>query len=123
MAFGSFKLKQSFIGPDGRDPYGANWCPKADIYCSKQGWLIKLDLAGVEPENLELTLTGSRLRVSGIRRDRAVRHGQQAYSMEIAYHRFEREFELPADIEKSELMTEYLDGMLLIHLKTEAGKP
>lgn len=123
MAFGSFKLKQSFIGPDGRDPYGASWCPKADIYCSKQGWLIKLDLAGVEPENLELTLTGSRLRVSGIRRDRAVRQGQQVYSMEIAYNRFEREFELPADIEKSELMTEYLDGMLLIHLKTEAGKP
>jgi len=102
---------------------GPTGVPTADIYCSKQGWLIKLDLAGVEPENLELPLTGSRLRVSEIRRDRAVRQGQQAYSMEIAYHRFEREFELPADIEKSELMTEYLDGMLLIHLKTEAGKP
>ena len=34
----------------------ACWRPAADIYRTRTGWLIKYDLAGVRPEDIEITL-------------------------------------------------------------------
>ena len=97
--------------------------PPGDIYRTHQGWLIKLELAGVSPGDLEVTVAGRRLQVAGRRRDWCIREGQRSYQMEIAYNRFEREFELPFDLKVAELETEYVDGMLLITLKAETGEP
>jgi HSP20 family protein len=36
--------------------------------------------------------------------------------LEIAYSRFEREIELPAELDPAHVSTEYRDGMLLIRL-------
>lgn len=90
------------------------WEPKVDIYRGRNGWLIKFDLAGVRPEEINLIVQDHLLTVSGIRRDWVVLEGQQAYSMEISYNRFERSIELPCDLRECEMSREYRDGMLLI---------
>ena len=89
------------------------WCPAADIYRGNRGWLIKFDLAGVRPQDIHLHFEGRRLMVHGERRDLSVVEGQQAYSMEIAYNRFQRSVELPCDLKDVEIRSEYRDGMLL----------
>ena len=95
------------------------WRPAADVYRGIQGWLVKLDLAGVRTQDIELSVSGQSLQIRGVRRDWAIREGQQSYSMEIAYNRFERVIELPSDLGQVDVTTEYRDGMLLIHLRTE----
>lgn len=94
------------------------WQPSADIYRIEQGWLVKLDLAGVRSEDIHLSVRGQYLIIQGLRRDWIVETGQQYYSMEIAYNRFKRVIELPTHLEHSRITTEYRDGMLLIWLKT-----
>ena len=54
----------------------------------------------------------------GTRRDFSVLEGGEFYSMEIAYNRFERSIELPVDLDKSEIRTEYRDGMFLLEILT-----
>jgi HSP20 family protein len=97
------------------------WRPSADIYQTEEGWLLKFDLAGVKPSDIEVSIRGRSLTVTGVRRDWAVAECRHSYSMEISYNRFSRTIELPADLQESEISTQYRDGMLLVRLKTQRG--
>jgi HSP20 family molecular chaperone IbpA len=76
---------------------------------------VKFDLAGIRAEDIQVLLDGSRLTVRGTRRDWTITEGQQAYSMEISYNRFERSIELPLeDVGQVRFESEYRDGMFLV---------
>src|SRR5919199_1333244 len=77
----------------------AAWQPQVDIYRIPNGWLLKFDLAGVRPEDVNVQLSGSRVRVYGVRRDWVLEEGATYYSMEINYNRFERTVQLPCTLE------------------------
>jgi HSP20 family protein len=97
------------------------WRPSADIYETADGWLVKFDLAGVQPNELEVAICGRALTVAGVRRDWSVAECRHSYSMEISYNRFSRTIELPADLQEAQISTQYRDGMLLVRLLTQRG--
>jgi HSP20 family protein len=92
------------------------WRPPVDVYRRGQEWLLKFDLAGVRPEDVQVRLAGSRITVAGIRRDWVVDQGYSYHSMEISYNRFERTIELPGDISGAEYSLEARDGLLLVRV-------
>ncbi len=96
----------------------ASWSPRADVYRSPHGWLIKFDLAGVRPEEIAVSFDGSRLSLSGIRRDLFVEEGYNSYSIEICYSRFRRTIRLFGEIEPASVSTDYYNGMLLVKVTT-----
>ena len=100
-----------------------HWQPAADVYRTRDGWLVKFDLAGVRPEDIHVEAQGKRLTVKGTRRDCSIGEGCASYTMEITYSQFQRCLELPVDLGKAKLSSEYRDGMLLIHIGTEASSP
>lgn len=97
------------------------WCPCADVYRGRDGWLVKFDLAGVRPEDVNVRVESNRLWITGVRRDFSVLDDQQAYSMEISYNRFQRSVELPISLENASLHTEHADGMLLVLIRDEGS--
>ncbi len=116
------RFMQSLFLPAARSLQEGCWYPCADVYRTATGWLVKLDLAGIRPEEVEVAISGHRLIVTGVRRDRSVKEERHCYQMEIAYNRFERVIEMPADLDQSSIATEYRDGMLTIRLRPEVGK-
>ena len=98
------------------------WHPRADIYHTRDGWLVKLELAGVRAEDITVAACGSRLTISGTRRDRMVEEGWSCYAMEIAYSRFERSISLPCNLEAARIAIEGAEGMLLVHVMTEGNR-
>ena len=92
------------------------WQPAADIYRTRSGWLIKYDLAGVKAEDIEVTVSGSRITISGVRRDGRLEEGCSHYAMEISYNHFERTLELPCDLDGAEVQIEGREGILLLRL-------
>lgn len=106
------RLLDSLMGPVS----DACWHPAVDVYQGREGWLVKFDLAGVRPGDIRVVTHGRLLTVSGIRRDWSILEGQQAYSMEIAYNRFERSIELPCDLDHYQVKYDYRDGMLLVSI-------
>ena len=110
------RLMQALFLPAGEGCKDAPWRPAADVYQTQHGWLVKLDLAGVRPEDVQLTLSGDRMVVRGVRRDCTSEEGYSYYRMEIAYSQFERTIELPCRLDQARLETEYRDGMLLVHI-------
>jgi HSP20 family protein len=110
------RLMHSLFLPAAQSCREARWSPAADVYQTREGWLVKLDLAGVRPEDVQLQVQGRRLIVCGQRHDSVTKEGASYYQLEIAYSHFERSLELPDDLERASLLTEYRDGMLLIHI-------
>ncbi|MFL5331043.1 MAG: Hsp20/alpha crystallin family protein [Gemmataceae bacterium] len=100
----------------------ADWSPATDIYRTPSGWLVKMELAGVRAEDLNISVRGRSIVVRGRRRDRCLAEGCQQLHMEITYDRFERSIELPADLQHVSIETSIIDGMLLIAIHREAGE-
>jgi HSP20 family protein len=96
------------------------WRPLADVYRTRDGWLLKFDLAGVRLEDVTVSVRGRLISVSGIRRDTVIDSGSSYYSMEISYNRFERTIEMPTQLDSARLTLEARDGILLVRLTEEA---
>jgi HSP20 family protein len=97
------------------------WQPAADIYRAAFGWLVKVDLAGVRPTDVDVRVSGQMLVITGQRRDWLVTEGHQLYSMEITYSRFQRAIEFPCALDNVQVELDYRDGLLLIALKCQSS--
>jgi HSP20 family protein len=118
MARDAFRFLPLFL-PAGTVARQADWQPSADVYRTRTGWLLKFDLAGVRPEDIELHVSGRSLTVRGLRRDCLLEEGCHHYRMEIAYSRFERTVEIAGDLDSAQIRTEHRDGMLIIRIQWE----
>ncbi|HKJ08508.1 MAG TPA: Hsp20/alpha crystallin family protein [Gammaproteobacteria bacterium] len=95
------------------------WRPAADVYRIPQGWLIKFELAGVRPEDIDLHVGGRVVTVSGRRYDCDLVEGCQFHSLEISYSQFQRAIALPQTLEGTRISTEFRQGMLLVRITME----
>ena len=102
-------------------PSGRLWCPAADVYRTADGWIVKVDLAGIKPSDVEVTVDGDILRLSGSRRDGTCGEGVSHYQLEITYSRFEKMIQFPRSIEHVKVERDYSDGLLTLRLREEQG--
>ena len=100
-------------------PSGRLWNPAADVYRSNDDWIVKVDLAGICSDELELEIRGSMLSIRGCRRDTHYREGFVFHQMEITYSRFEKTIEFPSPIEGAVVRRDYRDGFLIINVRSE----
>ena len=103
-------------------PSGRLWCPAADVYRTKDGWIVKVDLAGIKPSDVQVTVDGNILRLSGSRRDGTCGEGVSHYQLEITYSRFEKMIQFPRSIEHVHIERDYSDGLLTLRLREEQGQ-
>jgi HSP20 family protein len=94
--------------------HDAHWAPNIDIYCTETGLVIKVELAGMQRENLELTVEGNRLHISGQRPDGCRPPKCKFLVMEINYGAFGRVIEVPEGCDLSEGKACYQNGFLRI---------
>ena len=98
-------------------PSGPLWHPAADVYRAGDGWIVKIDLAGICDEDFEIIVGDSYLVVSGCRRDSVYREGYSCQQMEITYSRFEKRVDFPCAIDSASLRHDYRDGFLIIDMR------
>lgn len=101
----------------GAKPGGKLWYPAADVYQTPEGWIVKIELAGVSAEDIEIEISGDTLYVAGTRRDKTCRVGVSYHQMEITYSRFEKTLRFPASIDGAKLEHNYENGLLFVYLR------
>ena len=94
----------------------ADWTPAADIYETDSGYLIALDLPGINREALEIDINDNRLLVKGTR----VVDESRARRSERPRGRFVRSFTVPASVDQNKIGADYKDGVLQIRLPKRA---
>ena len=98
------------------------WYPPADVYRARDGvWVVKLELAGVRPDEIQIAAEGDVLRVAGSRRDSSCTESVLCHQLEIVYSRFEKAIRFPCPVEGAKAETVYQDGLLIIRLRLEEG--
>lgn len=98
----------------------AHWEPNTDVYATDSGLVIKVELAGMRSENLEITVEDNRLRISGNRPDGCRAAKASFVQMAINYGPFETTMELPAGYDLSQARAAYLNGFLRIDVPMAA---
>ena len=120
LAMRDIEHEFSLIRTDRRvSPSGRLWNPAADVYRASNGWVVKVDLAGICSDELEIEVRNSILSIRGCRRDTHIREGFVYHQMEITYSRFEKSIQFPAPIEGASIRQDYSDGFLIIDVRSE----
>ena len=98
----------------------ADWTPASDIYETDSGYVIAIDLPGIDREALEIDIDDNRLVVKGTRPIAESR----ASRTERPRGKFLRTYSVPASVEQGKIAAEYKDGVLEISLpKRSEQKP
>ena len=92
----------------------AHWVPNTDVYETDNGLVVKVELAGMRSEHLEITVEGSRMRIAGNRPDGCRAAKCNFLVMEINYGPFESVLELPPGYDLGQAKAAYLNGFLRI---------
>lgn len=105
-----------FVGSAKDVRSGQLWYPAADVYQTPDGWVVKVELAGVSPEDVEIDIQGNVLYVAGCRKDHTCAAGASYQQMEISYTNFEKTLKFPASIDGARVEHNFENGLLIIHL-------
>lgn len=91
-----------------------NWVPNTDVYLNDDGLVIKVELAGMRREDLQITIEGNSLHIRGHRGDSCRSPNAQFLVMEISYGEFESVIELPEGYDLGQAKAAYQNGFLRI---------
>ena len=116
----SFNRHFQFLGSSKNVQSGQLWLPAADVYTMADGWLVKVELAGVSADDVEIDIQGNSLYIAGCRKDKSYAVGMSYQQMEITYSRFEKTLNFPAPIDGAKIEHNFDNGLLIIHLKKAA---
>ena len=94
----------------------SNWVPNTDVYVTDGNLVIKVELAGMRREDLDLTVEGNRLMISGQRPDGCRAPKCKFLVMEINYGFFESVIELPPGYDLAQAKATYLNGFLRVEV-------
>ncbi len=93
---------------------GACWHPLTDICETEDAFVVRMELAGVKKEDVNVELEGERLYISGIRREQPVGSIKAHHQMEINYGPFERIILLRAAVSRDAILASFENGFLTI---------
>jgi HSP20 family protein len=88
--------------------------PAFDVKETKDAYLFKADLPGMQDKDLEVTMTGNRLTVSGKRDEEKEEKTERYYTYERNYGSFSRSFTLPEGADTEHLVASLDAGVLTI---------
>lgn len=95
--------------------------PRCDIYKSTKQFIIEFDLPGVKKDEISIDLADDSLKVTATR-NFPYPDDYKALRQERTFGKFERSFNLPKNIDTSNIDAAYLDGVLKISIPQCAPK-
>ncbi|MHB8894504.1 MAG: Hsp20/alpha crystallin family protein [Candidatus Geothermincolia bacterium] len=99
------------------------WKPLCDVSETAREVIVVLDLAGVDVNNVNLTVHGDCLCIRGIRREPTTAPRRLYHQMEISYGTFEREIVLPSRVRAEDAKALYSEGFMEIRLPKISKAP
>jgi HSP20 family protein len=96
------------------------FAPQFEVKETNDAYIFKADLPGVDEADLDISLTGNRLVVSGRREAEQRQEGETFFAYERSYGTFSRSFTLPEGIDADHVEAELKNGVLMIKVPKHA---
>jgi HSP20 family protein len=116
-------LLSRFFGGDDDGWFAGRMAPLADLSETDTSIQVSVDLPGVNPDDIDIRLSGNTLRLHGERKEEQEEKGRTFHRIERRRGRFSRSITLPCAVVEDEVAAEYKDGVLTVTLpKCEEAK-
>ena len=100
--------------------HSSGWNPPTDVYETEDGFVVRVEIAGMKDADFEVAIENNVLMISG---NRSEPNERRAYhQMEIRFGKFEIAVEIPISVEIERSAAEYKDGFLMIQLPKASPK-
>ena len=99
---------------------GAVFLPDFEVKENKDGYIFKADLPGVKENDLDISLTGNRLVVSGKREFEKEEENETYFARERSYGTFTRTFTLPEGADVDHAKADLKNGVLTLVVPKKA---
>ena len=99
------------------------WLPSVDISETKNDLVVKAELPGLDPKDIDVSITGNVLTIKGEKKEEKEEKDEQRHYMERYHGSFQRSFQLPAEVKSDKIDASFDKGVLKVTLpKTEQAK-
>jgi HSP20 family protein len=114
-----------FARPEGEESLAlGNFIPACDIYEDEHKLLLKLEVPGIQQNDIDVRLENQTLTVKGERKFASDEKEENFHRIERRFGSFVRSFTLPVTVDTNAISAKYDAGVLTISLaKKEAAKP
>ncbi len=114
----------AFGGEREAEPSTRPWAPAVDIFETENSIVLKAELPGIDPKDVEVRVEDNTLYLKGERKFEKETKDENYHRVERSYGSFARSFSLPNSIDADKVVAEYKDGVLNLTLpKREEAKP
>jgi HSP20 family protein len=119
------RLLDSFF----REPFAAldwplwgsdKWSPAVDVAENDKELTVRAELPGIDPKDLEVTVTGNQLVISGEKKESSEHEEKDFYHSETRYGSFRRTVPLPEGVDAEHVDAQYANGVLTLRLPKTA---
>lgn len=117
-------LRQVFGGRSNTTNTPVMWTPNTDLREDDNEIVIKMDIPGVKPDDVDIELTRDNLVVKGERKFEDIEKRKDYVRIERQFGTFQRSWTIATAVQADAIKAEFKDGVLAITLpKAEAAKP
>lgn len=98
------------------------WRPATDAYETEDQFIVQVDLAGMDPAQIEVLADKASLVVRGIRKESSVPGKKHFHKMEINVGPFIRKIAITVDVDPSSARATYRNGFLYVTFNKGSGR-
>lgn len=95
----------------------SGWAPAVDVTEDENHVDVRAEVPGIEPADLDVTVTSGQLILSGEKREAAERAGKTVHVGECRYGAFRRVISLPGAVDAEQAEAQCANGVLTVHIK------
>jgi HSP20 family protein len=118
------EMNRLLVGARANGGSGQRDFPPANLYVNDQDLLLTLEVPGVDPARVDITVTGDTIELKGERPAEPVKPGESFHRRERPSGQFKRAIQLPFEVEPSKTEATYEKGILKVRMaRPESQKP
>lgn len=93
-----------------------DFAPNMDVSETDKAVNVSIELPGMEPEDIHITIDHGNLRITGEKQSEKEEKGKRYYRMERSYGSFQRTFPLPEEVDEDKIEAKFKQGVLSVEL-------
>ena len=98
-----------------------DWMPRLDISESKDAYLVKAEIPGIDPKEIQVSVDNGVLTVKGEKKQEKEQKDEHYYRLERSYGSFARSVRLPGPVEGGKVSAASKNGVLTVSLPKAAA--
>ena len=96
------------------------WTPSVDLADNENEVTVRVELPGIEPDDIDVTVAGNQLTISGSKTEVSEEQGKDFYHTESRSGCFRRSLPLPSTIDRDKVEANFKNGVLTVRLQKSA---